>query len=569
MWYSVPMPKSLLGKKWKIKNIESHKTLLEQLLANRNLKTEKEIERFLHPDIERDLYDPFLMEDMELAVERIKRAIDDHERIIIFGDYDIDGITGTAILVHILKTLGANVSYRLPTRQEDGYGLREKFIKEFAELDIKVLITVDNGISAAKEISLAKKNGIDVIVTDHHSMPAQMPQDAWAILHPGLPKTKYPFNGLTGSAVAFKFAEALIKTFMPARRRKSELMPLLDLAAMGVISDMGPLVGENRAIVKFGLAALANTRWPGLRKLKEKAGINGNVSVHNIGFHIGPRINAAGRMSNPYYALQLLLDDGKKSEALAEKLEQLNSDRQKITADFLAEAEEKIKKQIEDDEKILIAYDAKWHSGVIGLIAGKLAEMHCRPAIVLERRKDIMIGSARSPIFFNITKAISACGEFLSSYGGHAQAAGLEIPAGAFLNFEAAIRKIVNEQLKNTALTPSVELDCELIENDLSLETYEMLNKFAPFGMGNEAPLFLLRNVLARDFFLVGKERKHLKFNILCGSKQVECIAFGMGHLLSNSLHEGEPVDLACEMEINEWQGKCALQLKVTDIRAT
>ncbi|MEK7528730.1 MAG: single-stranded-DNA-specific exonuclease RecJ [Patescibacteria group bacterium] len=558
--------KSILGKKWKIQNTDAGATLLEKLLHNRNLRTEKEVEKFLNPSLERDMHDPFLMEDMEKAVRRVGEAIQKKERIIIFGDYDIDGITGTAILIHVLRKLGAEVSYRLPHRMEDGYGLREKFIKEFVEANVKLVITVDNGISAAREISLAAGHGIDVIVTDHHTLPKEMPGDAYAILHPKLPGTKYPFDELTGSAVAFKLAKALIRTFLPAERHDEEIMPLLDLAAMGIVSDMGPLVGENRALVKFGLEVLGNTRWPGLSKLKEKAGVVGVMSPRTVGFQIGPRINAAGRMEHAYYALQLLLDDGSKAEALAEKLEQLNKKRQKVTEEFFAQAKEKLRDQLERDEKILIVGDPKWHVGIVGLLAGKLAEQYNRPVLVMEERENVCVGSARSPAYFNVTAALTECSKYLTSFGGHAQAAGFEVPVINFEKFESMIRKISEKMTKGINMESALKLDCEILQSDISFDTTSMIENFSPFGHGNECPRFFMRGVKIQRITKIGKTHDHLKGTLVFEHATVDVVGFGMGNLLQK-INAVENLDIAFELEVNEWNGRKTLQMKLLDLR--
>ena len=365
---------SLLKKIWQIKNNDPSASLLQKLLSNRGLKDETAIERFFHPDPSRDFHDPFLMEDMERAVARIDKAIEKSERIMIFGDYDVDGITGAAILMRSLRRLGANVSYRLPHRIEDGYGLREKFIREFAKLDVKLAITVDNGISCFNEVELANKLGVDVLITDHHTVPEKIP-NACAILHPKLPGSRYPFTELTGAGVALKLAQALLMRRMnDEKTRAEEITKLLDLACMGTIADLGELRGENRYIVKEGLRVLENTRWPGLSRLKEFAGVKGKIDTHDIGFLLSPRINAAGRISHPSHALKLLLHDDEHTALLAENLERLNRKRQTITAELFEKVAEHAEKQ--SDESIIIIGGPEIHGGNSRLIARKLSEKY-------------------------------------------------------------------------------------------------------------------------------------------------------------------------------------------------
>lgn len=560
-----------MNKKWVIKNTNPKQDLLTKLLHNRNLKTEEEIDQFLNPDLSRDMHDPFLMPDMKKAVNRIKKAIEKQERTMVFGDYDVDGITGSAILIHTLKKFGSHVSYRLPHRQTDGYGLREKFIREFANLGVKLIITVDNGISCEKEIALANANGIDVIITDHHSIPKKLPK-AFAILHPRIQnprsqKNVYPFEGLTGAGVAFKLAKALIFTLLPKEQHDIEILPLLDLACMGTIADLGPLRGENRAIVKFGLKILEQTRWPGLSRLKDFAGLRGKMDTRDIGFILGPRINAAGRISHPYFALQLLLDDGKRSQNLASHLETLNKKRQELMESLIKEALEAAETEISKGEKILVLSGKNWHSGIVGLMASKLVETFGRPAFVMEDRGEILVGSCRSVEGFSAVDAVKSAEKSLIAFGGHQAAAGFELKKENFEKFKENLKKHAEKKLSKEFLIPSLALECEIASRDLNLETAAMISQFEPFGLENETPRFLLKNVLPENISFAGKTKKHLKFTgrLENGNQQIDCIGFNLAKLAEKLVKS--PLDIACELLADEWNGRKKLTLKILDFR--
>ncbi len=419
---------SVLNKNWLIKNQDPDLGITEKLLLNRGITEQNQIQSYLYPNYKKGFHNPFLMKDMDKAVDRIKKAILRNEKIMVFGDYDVDGISGTAILYNTLKIMGARVSYRLPHRVKDGYGLSNAFIEEFIKLGVNVAITVDCGISCKSQVDLAHNYGLDVIITDHHTIPEQMPDKAYAILHTSQPGDEYPFKGLTGAGVAYKFASALITDKYGVEEREEYLYALLDLASLGTVADIGPIRDENRIIVKFGLEALKDTRWSGLRHLKEQAGIQPDekLNIGTIGFKIGPRINAAGRIDHPYYALQLLLsEDNEKGKLLAEHLERLNHDRQQMVIKAMLEAETQYTGR--RSEKIFVAWSPDWHVGILGLIAGKISEKYGVPAMILQDFGDYLVASARSPETFNVVEALTATGDYLEHFGGHAQAAGFNI----------------------------------------------------------------------------------------------------------------------------------------------
>ncbi|MBI4994633.1 single-stranded-DNA-specific exonuclease RecJ [Candidatus Peregrinibacteria bacterium] len=556
---------SVLNKHWHIQNNDKNASLFTKLLSNRGLKTDSEIQNFLYPDPARDFHNPFLMNDMAHAVARIGSAIEKSERIMIFGDYDVDGITASAILMRCLTKLGSNVSYRLPHRIEDGYGMREKFVREAKKLDVKLIITVDNGISGAGEIAAANELGIDTIVTDHHAIPEILPP-AFAILHPKLPNSKYPFKDLTGAGVAFKLAEALFKTRLnDPEKAQQETEKLLDLACMGTIADVGELKGENRAIVKEGLKTLENTRWPGLSMLKKSAGVSGKIDTHIVNFLLGPRLNAAGRMSHPSHALRLLLHDKEHSELLAETLEKLNRKRQKLTEDLMEIADALAQSQKHDPAIIISHKD--FHGGIIGLLASKLTEKYSRPAIVMEQRKEIFVGSCRSIPDINIFDVLSSAKDLFTHFGGHAAAAGFDLPKVKLDEFTRRIKAHVSSTLPATSykLQATLNVDCELSHADVSQKTIELIKLFEPFGNGNPPPLFLCKNVFIRRHEKIGSDKKHLKIlGEIKNGETIDCIGFKLGQF-ADKLNDANALDIVCELEENVWRGNKKLQLKIVD----
>lgn len=548
---------SILGKKWLIKNSDKVLSHIDKLRQNRGLFNIEE---------EKVFHDPFLFTDMRKAVDRINKAILENERIIVFGDYDVDGITGTAILIHILKRLEANVSYRIPNRSDDGYGLSEKFIDEFIEKDVKLIISVDCGISCFNEIKKAKENGIDTIITDHHTVPKKIPT-ALSIIHPRI-DNKYPFDGLTGSGVAFKLAHGLIKEHFP--EQEEELLDTLtDLASLGTVADLGPLKGENRLIVKKGLKSLQNTNWVGLKEIMNIALVKNDdkVDTITIGFRIAPRINAAGRIGDPYTALQLLLQEEQnpKVQALGRKLEELNNERQEMTKTSLDQVRAHFQ-NFSELPKIFIAESPDWHVGILGLVAGRLVEKHGRPAIIMQDFGDMLVASVRSPEYFNVIEALTACSEHLTGFGGHAQAAGFNIEKSKLPAFKRDINKFVESKLKNTDQKPVLEIDCHLKKNEISFDFLEEIEKLEPFGAANSQPTFLLSELEPLYISQVGKEGNHLKFSISVGGGDLKVIAFNMGEY-ADDLRRHRKVDLVFTLERNRWKSKDYLQLRALDFR--
>jgi single-stranded-DNA-specific exonuclease len=540
---------SILNKNWEILN-GSQATLEEKLLQNRGLNSKEKIDKFLDPETHGGFHDPFDFPDMEKAVERIKKAVEKKERIIVFGDYDVDGITSVAILVKALGEMGANVSYRLPHRVDDGYGLKEKFVREFIDIGVGLVITVDCGISCGNEISLAKKNGIDVVITDHHDVPKIPPKDAYAILHP----KDYKCKDLTGAGVAFKLASALVEN--PEK--------YLDLAAMGTVADIGILKGENRLIVKKGLKQLAETDFEGLNSLKEIAEIDdAKIDSRTIGFQLGPRINAAGRIDSPYFALQLLLNDCEvRGKKLAKKLDELNKKRQVMTQKAVEEADAFF---ADNNKEILIKEDKDWHVGILGLIAGRLTEKHGVPSIILQDFGEYLTASARSTENFNIIEALKEHASFLTYFGGHAQAAGFEIAKENYLPFCAAIETFAKENTKEEDQLSKLKIECEIEAEDITEKTLDFLETLKPFGAGNETPQFLMKDLDIKGIREVGKDNAHLRIKAKHKTRDFNIIAFRFGEYF-DQIRQHSKIDLVCNIEKNPKNKYEKIQIRAVDI---
>lgn len=536
---------SLLGNKWKVLH-QDKDNLLEQLKQDRNLQNPLQT-----------FHDPQSFADMTKALTRIQQAIDNQERIIIFGDYDVDGMTSCAIVFKALKTLNAQVSYRLPHRVNDGYGLSEKFIDEFHEKDIKLIITVDCGIACTKEVAKANQYGIDTIITDHHRIPEVTP-DALAILHPKH-CTNYPYKELTGAGVAYKLAEALLPENHPL------LEDLLALACMGTVADLGPLNGENRLIVQQGLTALAHTRSAGLNRLKQLSNIKPHQSLEtfNIGFQMAPRLNAAGRIGNPYDALAILLsEDPSNINLKANQLEALNNERRTLTNQAHFEITKRLNAQ--NLPSIIIEHSPDWHVGILGLIASKIVQAHNKPAIILQDRGDYLTASARSPEYFNVIDALSHHAEHLITFGGHAQAAGFSIQKNKLKKFTELLNKYTANKIRTLDTRPTIEIDCALHPDDINANFFQKIQELAPFGVANPEPIFMLRQVTPSQISQIGREKTHLSLRL----DNHKVVAFNLGDLAQKLRHFSK-IDLVFKLNKNTFNGRTTIDLHALDFRAS
>ncbi len=545
--------------------------LICQLFYNRNLKTKNAISTFLDPDYKTGLYDPFRIQDMAKASDRIFRALAKQEKILIYGDYDADGITATTLLYKTLKFLGAQrVTTYIPHRQKEGYGLNSKSVQNFAQKKVKLVITVDCGISNRKQVAAAQSQGIDVIVTDHHLVPAKLPR-AYAILNVRRKSDHYPFKELAGVGIAFKLACALLGQDQKHGAQECEAFEkwLLDLVAIGTVADLASLVDENRTLVKYGLIILNYAKRLGLKQLYQTARLNPKISpltTYHIGYQIAPRLNAAGRMVHADAAFQLLLTDSEReAQELALKLEATNRERQKLTSAIFGEAEAQIGKI--EERRILLAASPQWSAGIAGLVAGKLCDQYYRPTLIIERGEKHSTGSARSIEAFDITAALDDLADLLIRHGGHKTAAGFTLATENIALFYERLETMAQAKMSPADLRPSLEIDAPLPLTQISWSLYDLLEKFSPFGESNSIPRFLARRVRVVQMRTVGSENKHLKLTLQDqNQKTFEAIGFGLREWLSKIII-GDKIDLVYELSSHEWNGRQDLELKIIDLK--
>ena len=546
------------------------KPIVLQLLLNRGLTSQQQIDEFLNPDYGTDLHDPFLFVDMEKVVTRILTAIEKRQKIVVYGDYDADGVCATAILASTLKALGADIEIYIPFRETEGYGLNLEAAKSLIEQGTKVLVTVDCGISNFAEVEALTKAGVEVIVTDHHQEPIKLPQ-AFAIINQNTSRDTYPYKNLAGSGVAFKVAQGLL-----ARHNnfKVKTLPLgwekwlLDLVAIGTIADMMLILGENRTLVNYGLVVLQKTKRLGLQELMNVANTDlSKIDDRTVGFQIAPRLNAAGRLEHANTAYELLVtEDREEAKRLAQAINTTNQQRQQLTETITQEANQLL--GAPGDRKLLAVVGEGWPTGVVGLIAGRLSDAHYRPALVISRFGGEIIGSGRSIEGFNIVKALQQADQYLARYGGHAQACGFTLKDEASLKpFLEKMEQLASEQLSGKQLVKGLEIDAEVKLEDINWELFEEIEKFRPFGEGNRKPRFISHGLTVVETQSVGKDAKHLRL-MVNHEKSIsrKMIGFGFGHWLGK-IKTGDSVDAVFEVDVNEWNGNRELQLKLVDLK--
>ena len=537
--------------------------MLARTLINRGIDDIEKAERFIKADIN-DLHDAFLMTDMEKAIDRILVAIEENEKICIYGDYDVDGITSTALCVNILRKLEADVMYYIPIRADEGYGLNHEAIDYIAEQGVNLIITVDCGIRSVDVVEKVNESGMNIIITDHHECGEILP-DAYAVINPHRQDSNYPFNELAGVGVAFKLMQAVTESI----GYRELLYDVLDLAAVGTIADVVPLLDENRIIVKNGLEKLMTTENVGLKALIDICDLKDKqISSYNIAFIIAPRINAAGRLADAGRCVELLItEDEALAYTIAKELEVENKERQRIEADILEQAIAKViaDKDLES-KKIIVLDEQNWHPGVIGIVASRIVEQFSKPTIMIGRDQEIGKGSGRSMSGFNLYEAMNKCSELFEKFGGHEMAAGLTIKACNIDAFRKKINEIAVEMLQGKELLPELLVDYKLEPADINLQTAKQLKDLEPFGMGNPNPNFVCRNMQVIDKKLVGANNKHLSLNLYDGNNNVKAIAFNMGNLF-NLLSSNNKIDIICCMDINLWNNNETVQLVIKDIK--
>jgi single-stranded-DNA-specific exonuclease len=531
--------------------------ILAHILVNRGLNSIDEAEKFLNAN-PKHLLDPHSFSDMPKALGLIKKVHKNKERVLIFGDYDVDGITALALLKATLQKAGLNVMHYLPHRIKEGYGLNKNILQIVRQNNVKLLITVDCGISNYHEIEQLKRHNIETIVTDHHEPQGDRLPPASSILNPKIKSCGYKYRDLAGVGVAYKLCQAV---------SNSMLLEDLDLVSLGTIADSVPLTGENRVIAKVGLLRLSNTKRIGLQSLIESAGIgNRKFTSTIVSFIIGPRINASGRMDTAEASLNLLMTDSREeADNLVRVIEGHNRARQKVENKILEEAEDLINREINFKEhKIIVIAKEDWHQGVLGIVASKLADRFYRPAIVISLTEDLCKGSARSIKNFHLFDALLDCKEYLNAFGGHAHAAGLVITKDSIKDFKHNINRLASERLSLEDLLPSLDIDAELSLADLNEEVILELEKLEPFGTGNPEPLFYTRNLKRKSEPQV-LSRETLKFWITDGDITYQAIGFGMSHL-KNSLLNASSFDLVYTPRMDDWAGDSSVILEVKDI---
>ncbi|MCD4706005.1 single-stranded-DNA-specific exonuclease RecJ [bacterium] len=541
-----------------------------QLLANRGITEQKEINEFLFSDYG-SLNDPFLFSSMKDTVEIIEKAIKEKKKIVVFGDYDADGITSSAVLITCLKELGAKCKVYIPDRKNEGYGLNVKAIEILSKKKTDLIITVDCGISNREEVKKAKDLGMEVIITDHH-YPSEKKPDCLIIN--AQVDHNYPFRELAGVGVAFKLSQALLSKISKKNIAKKEAFEkwLLDLVAIGTIADCVPLVDENRILTKYGLVVLNKTKREGLKALVKKSALTfGEIDSTNVSFRLSPRINAAGRMDDAMIAYDLLMSSScKKSDKIVEVLNQLNIERQKITDLIVKKAIKNIGEN--PKEKILFSLQKDCPMGILGLVAGRITSYYGKPSFMLTEKNQKITGSGRSIPKFNMIKTLNEMSDLFFHFGGHSQACGLTLKNKDDLdNFKNRILKIANSGLTEKDLLPVLKIDAEIDLSDINWNFFDDLAKFAPFGQNNSKPLFLTKNLKLLYSREVGKNGNHLKFSVSDDAYQGgcgwDCIGFGIAENWRGKLKQGDLVDLVYYIEENCWNGTREIQLKIIDLK--
>ena len=529
-------------------------SLAAQILYQRGIQTPQALVAFLHPSLD-NLHDPYLLHDMEKAVERIRRAIEDYEQILIYGDYDADGMTSASILKEALEELGAECQVYLPNRFTDGYGPNQSVYKYFIEQQaVSLIVTVDNGVAGHEAIAFAQEAGVDVIVTDHHSLPNQLP-DAYAIIHPEHPAGNYPFKELAGCGVAFKLATALLEQVQP---------DLLDLVAIGTIADMVSLTDENRVMVQYGLSLLKQSERIGLQEMMRLAGLEpSQVNEETVGFQLTPRLNALGRLDDPNPAIELLTGfDEEEVAAIAAMIDEKNTERKDLVQAIYEEA----KSLVQADKPVQVLAAEGWNPGVLGIVAGRLLEELQQPVIVLSIQGGLAKGSARSVEAVDIFQALNDHRQLFVAFGGHSGAAGMTLQVENLEALSEVLTAFILENQLDLTQKPSLVLDEELNLAELSLDSVKSLEKLAPFGMNFAKPIFFLRDVQVESARTMGQDNAHLKLRLLKDGVNVDLVAFGQGQL-AQEFSQVKDLELAVHLSVNQWNGHRTIQLMLVDAR--
>lgn len=536
--------------------------LLARVFISRGMTRPEYVREFLEPSLER-LYSPFLLKDMDKAADRIARAVAGKEKIVIYGDYDVDGVTSTSVLFDFLDRMGAVVDYYIPDRFDEGYGLTAGSVDRVLEMGAALVITVDCGITAVDEIDRLNSGNVQVIVTDHHECKEELPR-ALAVINPHRPDCTYPFKELAGVGVVFKLVYALC-----IKMDAGDLyLKYLDLVTLGTIADVVQLLDENRIIAKFGLDAIGRTDNPGIRALMDVAGLKDKpLNTYGVGFGLAPRINAAGRTGSAIRAVKLFTtpETGLAGKIAAE-LDDENKNRQQIEAEILRQAMEYVEANIDPDrEKVIVASGKDWHHGIIGIVASRLTEKYYRPCILISEEDGMGKGSGRSIEGFDLFKALTHCEDLLVKFGGHELAAGLSLDIRNLPAFRERINGYADVNLSGTELTPRIKIDAQVFKEDISLNNISELDRLAPFGPGNPGPVFSLEGLKICEIKAVG-DSKHLKLRLADNGFNIDAIGFNMGELARSYMYS-DILDTAFSLEINVWNNMRKAQMMLKDLR--
>lgn len=537
--------------------------LVAHLLAQRGITTYAEAKKFFRPELT-DLHDPFLMKDMDKAVERIELAISNNENILVYGDYDVDGTTSVALMASYLMEEYSNVATYIPDRYSEGYGVSLKGIDYAEDNDVSLIIALDCGVKAVDQVNYAKEKGIDFIICDHHR-PSEMLPDAVAILDPKRGDCAYPYKELCGCGVGFKLIQALA-----SKKGKgiNELVSFLDLVATAIGADIVPITGENRVLAYHGLQVINANPRIGFKaiidQIKKKT-----LTITDVVFIIAPRINAAGRMKHGLHAVNLLMEnDLEVAQKFAAEIEKYNSDRKNLDKEITEEALEQIRENGEEQNLTSVVYKKSWHKGVIGIVASRLTETYYRPTLVFTKSGDKLAASARSVRGFDVYNALESCSDCLEQFGGHKYAAGLTLLEEQYKVFKQKFEKVVSDSIDPKLLHPEIEVDTQIELSQISPKLMRILKQFAPFGPGNMTPVFMAEKLQDTGYGKgVGEDEKHLKLTVFQrGSKPIGAIGFNLGNKLDR-IKNKTAFDAVFSLDENEWNGQINLQLKLRDIK--
>ena len=541
--------------------------VLAELLVGKGIQTKEEVEKFLYPSLN-DLHDPFLLPDMDAAIRRIEKALGRKERILIYGDYDVDGTSAVSLVYKFFRKITNNIDYYIPDRYDEGYGVSFQGIDYAVKTGVSLIITLDCGIKAVSKVAYAKEKGIDFIICDHHMPDAELP-DAVAVVDAKRTDSIYPYDELSGCGVGFKLVQAFSqRNDMPF----SEIEPLLDLVAVSIAADIVPLTGENRIMIYHGLKHLNSNPSYGFRGIIEICGLNRkSLTVSDIVFKIGPRINASGRMMNGKEAVDLMLSaDMVSARQKSKNIDEYNEERRELDKKITDEAIDYINNHLDiSAQKSIVLYNETWHKGIVGIVASRLTEKYFRPTVVLTKSNEMISGSARSVIGFDVYKAIESCRDILENFGGHTYAAGLTLREEHLEEFTKRFQTLSFDEIESKMMRPQINVDAEITFSEITPELVEGLKLFAPFGPDNENPVFLTRDVFdSGGSKLVGKDSQHIKLELKDNStnRSMQAIAFGKKEHFEK-IKNGIPVDICYTIEENTYNNNSFTQLIIRDIR--